>query len=115
MLPARPLLATLEREAIRQGYPGNQATAVNKGEGFAGFCEAVGICHRTVQRARAEGWIDLGTADRIAIALGLHPILVWPGEYETWLACEPPPDPVLEAEDRRRYSQWSTQRERKSA
>lgn len=110
-LPARPLLAVLEREAIRQGYPGNQAVGDTPGEGFKSFCKAIGIHAETVHRARDRGWLTLDMADRIAVALGLHPILVWPGEYEWWLGCEPPPDPT----ERHRDLQRQHQRERLTA
>jgi hypothetical protein len=84
-LPSAPLLAVFERAAIAQGYPGDQAVGDKRGEGLATFCLAVGICERTIQRARLVGTIDLGTADRIAVSLGLRPILIWPAEYNRWL------------------------------
>jgi hypothetical protein len=36
-------------------------------------------CNRaTLGRLRVEGWIDMYTADRWAVRLGLHPLLIWP-------------------------------------
>lgn len=83
--PAAPLLAVWRREAIRQGYIGQDArTAVNPGEGFDTFCRVIGLNEEAYYRAKRTGWISIEMADRITCALGLHPILVWPAAYNAW-------------------------------
>lgn len=80
-LPARPLLTVLEREAIHQGY-----------EGVNGFVEVVlGMSGQSITQIRQRGTISIEQADRLTIALKLHPILLWPAEYDAWLS-EPPED-----------------------
>jgi hypothetical protein len=109
-LPARPLLAVFERTARQQGYIGTDVRGGERYPGLMAFADVIGIGRRAIERARADGVVDLTTADRVAIALGLHPILVWPGEYELWLGCEPPPG--TSDHDRRRDQQRHHQRER---
>lgn len=114
--PARPLLAVWERIAIEKGYLGPRPALSGKAEnhlGIASFCDVIGVGEQAYLRAKRDGWVTLGMADRVTCALGLHPILIWPGEYEAWLGCEPPPD-VAEEEYRRDF-QRSRQRERGAA
>jgi hypothetical protein len=49
------------------------------------FAMMVGSSPRTLKRWRSEGKIPWLSADQMAIALGLHPILVWGDE---WLALD---------------------------
>lgn len=48
------------------------------------LASAVGVTDRTLQRWDRDG-LDEWQADRAAIAVGLHPALVWP----SWLPFEP--------------------------
>jgi hypothetical protein len=77
-LPAAPILKVLERAAKAQGYIG----PTNDIPGLEGFVEMLGLEPRTIDRARKTGTISLVMADRLAIALKLHPIIVWPEEWE---------------------------------
>jgi hypothetical protein len=37
---------------------------------------------RTLARARARGYLRMNTADRVAIAMGTHPVLLWGEAWE---------------------------------
>jgi hypothetical protein len=78
-------LAVLERAAITNGYTGDQAVGDTLATGFRAFCEAIGISRKAIERSRQTGEIDLWVADRIAVALKLHPLIIWPVEYDAWL------------------------------
>jgi hypothetical protein len=81
-LPAAPILKVLERAATAKGYVGDQSVGETRAVGFSDFCTVVlGIPHETISRVRKRGVITVELADRIACAVGLHPILVWPAEW----------------------------------
>lgn len=48
--------------------------------GVAGLARALGRDRAQVGKWRQRG-VTLDSADRIAVALGLHPVEVWPGWY----------------------------------
>jgi hypothetical protein len=50
--------------------------------GVVGLAERIHVERRTVSRHRAAGWLTPWTADRYAVALGLHPAVVWPNWYD---------------------------------
>lgn len=106
--PARPLLMIFDRAARSKGYIGTQEdSGGGTYEGVNTFADVIGVGRRAIQRARAEGWIDLGTADKIAVALGLLPIIIWPAEYNAWLGTEPP----MSGEERAAYERWERTRD----
>lgn len=82
-LPSAPLLAVFNRAARAKGYIGTREDSSHPG--LEEFAEAIGVWYRSLARARDEGFISLTLADRIAVALDLHPILIWPAEYNKWL------------------------------
>jgi len=65
---AAPLLAFAGRQLLDQGHP---ASAKRLGA-------AIGVTPRQICRYRAGSSVMTGTADRAAIALGVHPSAVWP-------------------------------------
>lgn len=85
--PAAPLLAVWERTAVAKGYVGVSSQVGKQGgsEGFAAFCAVIGIHENTYYRAKRTGWLSIRMADEVTCALGLHPILIWPAEYNRWL------------------------------
>lgn len=68
-LPAAPLKLELSRA--------RRARRLTWGE-LAGW---LGVSPRTVARVMASIELSEDTADRLAIALGLHPVLLWPEEW----------------------------------
>lgn len=59
-----------------------QKELAHRDVGLHAWCEERGLCSRTIYRARMSGRIKWDHADRIACALYLHPLLVWP----TWVS-----------------------------
>lgn len=52
------------------------------------FAEVAGCSLRTVVRWRTSRAIPLRWADRVAVALGVHPLAIWPDDYAAWLSGE---------------------------
>lgn len=50
------------------------------------LADATGFSRRTATRWRAAGGLDDRMADAAAVALGLHPALIWPGWTEAGVA-----------------------------
>lgn len=40
------------------------------------------VQRRTIYRWREQGWVSIRVADRLAVALGHHPIEIWGAEWE---------------------------------
>jgi hypothetical protein len=77
--PWAPIDAWLERSVpddrvvnARQVYPVSSRRAA----------VLLGTHVETVRRHRERGWITERQADRFAIALGLHPLILWPDFYD---------------------------------
>ena len=75
-LPIAPLLEVLEMSAPGHGH--RPATRL-------GLCRRAGVHHRSFLRWVERGDLPPAAADRLAVALGLHPVLVWPDEWLTVL------------------------------
>ncbi|MFN0090128.1 MAG: MerR family transcriptional regulator [Acidimicrobiales bacterium] len=58
-------------------WPFEELMVVCREDSAGRLADRLGVTARTVHRWRAEGLSDL-QADRAAIAVGLHPALVWP-------------------------------------
>jgi hypothetical protein len=100
-LPAAPLLAVFERAARAQGYLGREGWG-DSHNGMPAFCEMLGLTDAVYYRARREGTITVALADKIACALGLHPVLIWPAE---WPVEAPKDDERADRAAERRYQQ----------
>lgn len=85
-LPAGPILAVLERAAVAQGYLGRVGDDYPGLDAFAAM--RWGFQPGYIATIRHRGEVSLQLADRLAIGLGLHPILIWPAEWPV----EPPED-----------------------
>lgn len=46
------------------------------------FAEDLGLTARTLLRVMAAKDLSIGIGDRLAIRLGLHPVLLWPNEWQ---------------------------------
>lgn len=76
-LPIGPLLSWIE--SAHQGT--NEAAAQNQFTRHITDSEIalmLGAARGTVSSCRQRGWINHRTADQWAVALGLHPLLIWP-------------------------------------
>lgn len=67
-LPLEPLL---ERVAWQIGID-------LEGLSVRQVADAVGMQPRSIQRWKENGGVPVGTCDRVAIALGWHPCVIWP-------------------------------------
>ncbi|MGH2709479.1 MAG: hypothetical protein ACRDJK_14465 [Actinomycetota bacterium] len=67
-LPAEPILAYQIEDLA-------QRMTIRHGGTYAGH-------RRLLRRAGAEGSITLGSADKVAIALGTHPLVLWGKAWE---------------------------------
>ena len=74
-LPFEPVarLVPTSADEHRRGAPVRSARQI---------ADYLGVSTRRVYRWRREG-IRYYDADRVALALGLHPLLVWPDYYDT--------------------------------
>lgn len=100
-LPAQPLLAVFERAARRQGYIGSLHDSTYPG--LQAFAETLGLEDVLNKHGRRRVTFAIEEADRIAVRLNLHPILIWPAEYNAWLGEPDPPAYVREIVSKRRY------------
>lgn len=68
-LPADPLKDRLLRSKGSRGATWDE------------LAQRVGVSSRTLMRVMSATTISERVADRMAIRLGLHPILIWPAEW----------------------------------
>lgn len=80
---AAPLLAHLAPLSLVAGRSEFSmfASEVGRPEVLA-MAAIAGVSPRTVHRWRRGGRVGLRVADRVAITLNLHPVLLWPHFYE---------------------------------
>ncbi len=67
-----------DRRLMTHRYPLEPVYAAAGTDSPCSLAERVGINHRQVHRWRAEGGLTLFAADRVACALNVHPLLLWP-------------------------------------
>ena len=67
--PADPILFFLERRLRQEDV------------GLVTWCRRHCVCSRTVQRARARGYVHWTLADALACRLGSHPVAIWSDWY----------------------------------
>jgi hypothetical protein len=84
-LPAAPLQREL---AFRRG----------PGESWEHLAVRLGVCPRSLHRLMAASEIGATAADRWAIRLRLHPVLVWPNDWSR--PKSRPPEPAKAGRDR---------------
>jgi hypothetical protein len=84
-LPVEPLVAVLNRRVVMMEGPANEQRRKNRHR-VAGLGSAMPILTgrhaRQLYRWRSEGGIPVNDADEIACRLGMHPIELWPDEWE---------------------------------
>lgn len=76
-LDPAPLLALIEHTCRRSD--GHQYHTRPSDDDLASY---IGVARCTIQRWRNGQRIDVWTADRIAIALGVHLLNIWPDHYQ---------------------------------
>lgn len=69
-LPTEPLLRFL-----------HHYRRVHKLESWGEVAHRLGVNERTLSRVITYDGLNSGTADRMALALGLHPMNLWPDEW----------------------------------
>lgn len=67
-LPAAPLKDEIRRK-------------IGRGQSVEQIATRIGICPRTIDHLLADQWVSDLRADRMALALGLHPAILWPTEW----------------------------------
>ncbi|MGI8426059.1 MAG: hypothetical protein ACR2M4_05575 [Actinomycetota bacterium] len=66
---ARPVRELLRRRKLESGLS------------WPEFAMTLGICTRTLERVNVNPDVAIKTADRLAIRLGTHPILLWGDDW----------------------------------
>lgn len=58
-------------------YPLEPLMKLSGAEDMTEFAAAAGVTRRSAFRYQAEG-LSINQADRVAVTVGFHPLLVWP-------------------------------------
>lgn len=87
-LPAAPLVEAMDRAIERMGEHNDQPGMPRKGinELSRLYADRFQVPERTAQRLflrlRTQESVMIEQADQIAVFLGLHPMLIWPREWQ---------------------------------
>lgn len=81
VLPIGPLVDEVERRRRASGAS------------WTALCRSAGVCRRSMARWLARGDLPAAAADRLAVALGLHPVMLWPNEWPAALDAVWPLEP----------------------
>jgi lambda repressor-like predicted transcriptional regulator len=74
LLAAAPLADAIEAWVRSQSFGRYEPTGVKE------LARRAGVHERTVQRIRGHRFVQVGVADRLALAMGLHIAVIWPSQ-----------------------------------